>query len=380
VRLATLVALTACLPAAAQVIVNPSRLRMGTAIFDAQPGEAILHCDVTPLRPGLDYGFRFQAGYRVSAQAGQFTGTGHGWTVLMRITPRAGEQKPVYLLSRQRLPEVPKTNATLQFFGGYLLGEGAYDVSWAMVDDRSRVCRKTWHVDVHRSRSERLVKVAMPRDTVWDVSLRGTRVLPREVDDAAPLRLTILLNAAPMFPRRMRLRPGDVANLISAVSSLLERVPTRQVRLVVFNLEQQKELYRSADFVLEKMPEVAQTMYGLELNTVDFQVLQNRRGHVELLADIVNQELAQEHPSDVVLFIGPMSRYLDRVPSNALEKTRPAAPRFLNFQMTPNVPMSSTLPDVVRSAVSKLGGKTEVIRSPGEFARAIARLEKLPLQ
>jgi hypothetical protein len=217
----------------------------------------------------------------------------------------------------------------------------------------------------------------MPRDTVWDFSLRGARLPPRDTDDAAPLRLTILLNAAPLSPRRTRLRGGDIGILISTVSSLLERVPARAVRLVVFNLEQQKELYRKPDFVLRNMPEVAKAMNTIELNTVDFQVLQNRRGHVELLADLLNQEINSPDPSDVVLFIGPISRFEDRFPAAALDKAADRTPQFVDFQIAPFMRAStSTLPDVIRNATSRLGGKTMQVHSPGEFAKAIAMLEK----
>jgi hypothetical protein len=233
-------------------------------------------------------------------------------------------------------------------------------------------------VDVRRTRHERDVKVAMPGDTVWDVSLRGARLMPRDTDDAAGVRLTILLNAAPMSPRRTRLRQGDIGTLISAVSSLLERVPTRDVRLVVFNLEQQKELYRKANFLLENMPDVAQAINSIELNTVDYQVLKNRRGHVDLLAELVNQELKAQPPSDVVLFLGPVSRYDDRIPTAMLEKSPGRTPQFMDFQIVPLFGPPPSLPDVIRNAISRVGGKTVMVRSPGDFAKAIARLENRP--
>ena len=361
----------------AQVVVYPSRVRRALNLFDATPGETVLSCDVTPMRPSLNYSFRFQAGYRVSMSGSQFQGKGHGWTELIRITPRTDGAPPVYLVSGQRLPEIPNTKVILQFGGGYLLGEGSYDVNWVMHDDQNRVCRKRWHVDVRLSRAERNVTVAMPRDTVWDVSLRGARLQPRNPDDdAAPLRLTILLHAAPMFQRRTRLRPGDIGTLISAVTTLLEHVPAHDVRLVVFNLEQQKELYRKDDFLLSNMPDVAQSMNSVELSTVDYKVLQNRRGHVELLADLVNREIKADPPPDLVLFLGPTSRYFDRIPAEVLQPPAGRAPKFMNLQIIPVMMAPSTLPDVIRNAIARLGGKTVLVHSPGEFARAIARLEK----
>jgi hypothetical protein len=379
VRLATILALMACAPAAAQVIVNPARLRTTVAIFDPTPGEATLRCEVTPIRPTLNFSFRFQAGYRVMVPASLVQGKGHRWTVLTSITPQAENAKPVYLASIQNLPEIPKTSTQLGFSGGFLLGEGVYDVNWVLIDDQQRVCRKTWRADVHRSRSESNVRVAMPAQTVWDFSLRGARRLPSSPDDAARIRLTVLLNAAPLFARRTRLGGTDIGLLISALSSLLERVPVASTRVIVFSLDLQKELYRKQDFLLRNMPDVAQAMYGVELNTVDFQVLKNRQGHLELLADLVNQELAAPDPSDVILFLGPVSRFEDGFPAKLLEKPPDAhAPQFWDFQLMPFLrgPAPSALPDVIRNATGRLGGKTIRIHSPGEFAKAIAMVEK----
>ena len=56
-------------------------------------------------------------------------------------------------------------------------------------------------------------------------------------------------------------------------------------------------------------------MNRTELGLVDLSVLQNKRGHVDTIADLVNRELKEEAPSDVVLFLGPMSRFGDKVPT-----------------------------------------------------------------
>ena len=209
-----------------------------------------------------------------------------------------------------------------------------------------------------------------------EVGLRGSRTLPRGTDDAAPLRLTIFLHAAPLSPRRTRMRPNDMMTLMSTVSSLLERVPARSVRLVLFNLDQQKELYRKDGFVLRDMAQVSRAMTNIELGLVDFQVLQNKRGHVDLLTDLVNREIAGQSPSDVVLFLGPATRYFDSVPQASLEKPVGHGTQFYYFQIVPFIRQTATLGDTIKSAISRLGGKTIVIHTPGEFAKAIERLEK----
>ena len=154
------------LPAAAgaQSVVNIDRMSPAMRNFEWRPDDQPLACSVSAIKPALNFGFRFQAGYIVSVPMNQYRGTGHRWTVLLRITPESGN--PVYLLSRYRLPEVPKTNAEVEVGGGYLLGEGRYRVAWKLTDETGRVCRKDWRVQARLSRSESKVKVAMAPQSI----------------------------------------------------------------------------------------------------------------------------------------------------------------------------------------------------------------------
>jgi len=74
-------------------------------------------------------------------------------------------------------------------------------------------------------------------------------------------------------------------------------------------------------------------------------------------------------------FLGPEARYLDRVPPAGPGKAGRRAPRFYNSRSF-LLHRWRRCPDTIMSAVSRLGGKTILIRSPGEFAKAIERLGK----
>ena len=362
--------------APAQNVLNPARLSDSLKDFDRGFRDLPLQCEVTPIRPALNFGFRFQAGYAVRVPMAQYRGPGHGWTLLTRITPEGEGQKPVYLGARIRLPDIPPTKMELQLDGGYVLGEGRYDVAWKMVDDSGRVCSHRWKIDARLSRGERKVKIALPPSTVTDFALRGVP-RTRQTDDAAPIRLTVLMHAAPLNPRRTRLGPRDHMMLLGTLSSLLERIPVRSVRLVVFNLDQQKELYRQEPFAPEALGQVARSIGGLELGKVDYGVLRNRVGHLDLLADLVNGELGAKELADVVLFVGPQARTVDQVPRDELERPQGAKPRFFYFQYRPfMLQQQASLPDSINNAVNRLKGRTLIIRTPGEFARAIDQIER----
>ncbi len=369
----------ACLLAsacAAQTIMDSARLGSVLKAIEPRFDEVPLRCEVTPIKPSLNFGFRFQAGYVVRVPMYQYSGAGHGWAMVTRITPEGAGQQPVYLASRVGLPPVPKTNIELEVGGGYLLGEGRYDVNWTLLDEAGRVCRGSWRVNARLSRRERHLKLAMPPGTVADFTLRGRPGSKRGADDAAPIRLTVLLNAAPLSPLRTRLRASDRVTLLGLLSSLLERLPARSVRLVIFNLDQQKTLLRQDGLTPGTLNRVAQALNGLELGRVDYHVLQNPQGHVDLLAGLMNQELRAETPSDVVVILGPATRYLDRVPPAALEEPRGAAPQFFNFQFRPYLRGDIQLPDSVAIATAKAKGKTIIIRTPADFAKAIEQIER----
>ena len=122
---------------------------------------------------------------------------------------------------------------------------------------------------------------------------------------------------------------------------------------------------------------MTQSLNELELGSVDYSVLKNRRGHVDLLADLMNQELEAEAPSDEVVFLGPAARFSDKLPQEAVEKPRRAGPRFFYLQLQPFFRnLAGNFPDSIQFAVAKVKGKTLVIHSPGEFSNAIDQIEK----
>jgi hypothetical protein len=362
-----------------QVLVDSAKLPKGFTEFSDRQEETRLSCEVIPMRPSLNYGFRFQAGYIVRIPMQQYLGDGHTWGIVIRVTPEAADAKPVYLVSRVNLPKIPKTNVNFEMGGGYIVGAGKYKVEWMLFDDQSRVCRKSWQIRAQLSRAERAVQMAMPANTVTDLSLRGLPRATIQTDDAKAIRLTVLMHVAPISMRRTTMRSSDRMMLLGSLSTLLEHVPTSSVRLIAFSLEQQKEVYRSERFTRARIDGVANAINQLELGLVDIKVLQNRRGHVELLTEILEHEINAPHPSEVVLFLGPGTRYFDKLPPSSLEPAAKSASRFLFFQLHSQFrggpPPEAGFPDSIGQIVSRLKGKILHIRTPADFAKGIHQLE-----
>jgi hypothetical protein len=129
--------------------------------------------------------------------------------------------------------------------GGFLVGEGKYRVQAVMDDDRRRVCRAQWSIEAQFDSAERGLMPAMLPGSVAEVAspLSGS---PAPVEELG--RLTILLHATPLSPRMSKLQARDVSTLVGSLSTLVNQLSARSMRLVVFNLEQQSVLLRKEGF------------------------------------------------------------------------------------------------------------------------------------
>jgi hypothetical protein len=307
--------------ASAQTILPPEQ---GAALF-ARANLGVLKCQVERLPPVLDFSFRFHAGYTVWVPLSQYRGAGHKWTVAVRVQQElAGE--PVYFASRLRLPEIPDTRVNGEAGGGYLLGEGYYRASFLLLDDRDRACRADWNIDARLGPDDRHVTMAIAPGAIEEVSLAGMRPV-RAPGDAPLARLTVLLHAAPERPRLSKVQARDAVTLLGALASLLDLAPAESVRLVVFNLDQQKEIYRQEHFTPDQLEAVRQAIFDLQLGVVDYRTLLNPTGHLDLLANLVNGELNAADRSDAVVFLGPHARSNDNR-TTGIGIPGPGAPKF----------------------------------------------------
>jgi hypothetical protein len=394
----------------AQISVDPAQLGELPARLESSEAGS-LRCEISELPPALNFSLRFEAAYTVRVPLSQFQGQGHQLSILLRVRPEAGGT-PVYFVEQFRMPDAPvEASQRVEAAGGYLLGLGRYSTRALVYDEAGRTCRHEWTSDAHLSPGQRGVHISMPPNTV--AGLSQAHATEAAVGPPALGSLTIFLDAAPLSPRMSTLPAQDVVTLVGALSSLLEQVPANSVRLVVFSLDLQKELFRQDSFTTAGIAPVEEALNALQLGTVDYHILQNRGGHLALLADLVNRERHAEAPSDAVVFLGPRVRYQDKVAPEQVEGP-PGKPAFYEIQFrhvmqlrpppdivnmpmgrgrglggaSPNAaggrggrgaggsggrPMADNT-DTITLLVSHLKGKTFLVQSPADFAKAIHRI------
>jgi len=372
----------------AQAIVPPADLLRVQKAFEPRPDEERLPCYVTPIRPVINLAFRTEAGYTFRVPKSQYSGPTAGWMVLTAIAPEHGD--PTYLLGRTRFTDAPVVESDFAIRGAYSLGTGRYSVEATLRDDRNRVCRQHWQIVVSLSHSERSVPLAVPPLTVRELQRINIPDVSHP-DDVPPMRLSVLVSAAAFSTRRMSIVP-DIERIAGALTALLEHLPASSVRLVAFSLEQRKEIFRAESFHPDDILKLADAIESTPRATVDVSLLKTPRGYVDFLAGVIRREFAApDRPADTVIFLGPESRYWDKIPREALPAAGQAHPRLYYVRdegfhppvlwesqrgiPTARLTRSGHQPDIISRAVAQLNGAIVNIYSPAELAAAIRRIE-----
>jgi hypothetical protein len=172
-----------------------------------------------------------------------------------------------------------------------------------------------------------------------------------------------------MNPRESKLRVWDRAFLMQSLRSVLQHLPCESVRLVAFNLDQQKELFREERFDTESFQELSRTLRKTELGTVSYKALQRGPAGVSFVSELARKELAGPQPSDVVIFLGPTVHMDQKVSLNAANT---AHPHFFYFEYFPFA--GANFPDSIQHLITALQGTTYQIHSPADFGKAMQKM------
>src|SRR5262245_27069168 len=96
--------------APSQTLLDPNRISPGLKkLLENREEKQSLKCEVRPIQPALNFGFSFQSGFVARVPLSQYLGSGHGWAILMKVTPQGGDRLPAYLATRIGLPDIPET-------------------------------------------------------------------------------------------------------------------------------------------------------------------------------------------------------------------------------------------------------------------------------
>ncbi len=393
--------------ASAQIVVDPSQLPAAVRDLDSSQTHEPLPCTVRQVEPTLNFGLRFQTGYVLQMPVGLYSGAGHHWYLVFRVTPE-NSNRQVYFTDSVDIPSVFEPESVAAVRGLFLVGEGRYDVSFSLLDDLGRVCRQQWTLEARLNRNDHATEAMLPPGTVADVSFPRTRkLLPNS--RAQPRRITVVLNTLPAAPRIVRLGKPDGVEwlltnwgiLVSMLTGVLEQNPTDSVRVVGFDLAGQRETVLRDGFALKDINGAVHLGDVLDRARIQSPPgtysQQSPNALIGFLTDAVNREIHADPPPDAVVFMGIPTgpKIPPRVPVPTIEQP----PRFFYLQYRPSQPglteeydrvPSAGIPDfisqptlanagppldIVGDYVKRLDGRVFTVYSPSDFSSALRKIE-----
>jgi hypothetical protein len=375
-------------PSQAQVPVAPTEIATVKQTIDSHEKINSLNCFVDPWGPSLDFNFRYQSGFEAAVNMKQLTPS-EQINAYLRITPDRGS--PVFLQNPIDIPAMPKdSGATFQSrnrrrfqltgSGTFSVGEGKYSVELLLLDAGGRSCYQRWKAQTGKY-PDKSVPGAMRAgavEPVKPVSWNGKL-------DANGLRVSVLLDAAPVNPLATRLHASDRAFSLAALATLLRELPCQSVQIVAFNLDRQRDVFRQQNFDADGFAKLTDALQSLEFSSVPVEALK-RGNNLEYLRRLAREQLASGQ-FDAVVFLGPNLQTTDKNPQ--IQGTRASSTHFFYFEeygsalvgprpeagrYTRVLETDTPFPDSIEYLTKELHGSVFHIISAKDLALAIPKM------
>jgi hypothetical protein len=185
------------------------------------------------------------------------------------------------------------------------------------------------------------------------------------------LHVTVLLAAASVSQFSATLRSGDRDFLLGALRSTLRQLPIASVRLVAFNLDQQRELIREDNLDPSGLERLRQALASFDLGTISYQMLQHETGWIDFLNRLIHDEAERTPHSDALIFLGPAQRYRPPLDPEKFSMTSLPEPCFY-LKYSPHAGFD--YPDAIERAVHDFHPGIFRLHSPMDLAVALNKI------
>ena len=334
---------------------DPAVLAADMAVLATHEPRSDFPCQVTAVKPGLGFDLRFHTDYRVTMPVKVFAEAGGRLRVVMRVSPAADGAKPLYLVDRFDLPDVPEgTKGEFMLAGGFDVGLGRYRIDWVMRDSRERFCSSHWTMEAKPERGQRDLPLTLGPNMVadWGQDAFGTAPQARR-DPPEPLDVKILLNLSPVKPEESVLKPHVVTALFSMLSSITHEARVGHVTLIAFNLREQKIIYQQEKADRIDLAALAKAVQSPTAGTIDYRLLKDPRSETRFVTKLLTDQLGTQAESPDAIIIAGAKIALDRkVPLKSLKAGGAAmCPTFyLNYNPNPiEEPWSDTIGSALKA-------------------------------
>lgn len=339
--------------------------------------------DTTPLegsftfvKPALGYNLRHYAGYDLFLPARQFDfASPISLAVIASIESESGAGR-IYLYQRHVMnppaqDAAAQKNAvrklSLHIGGGFYAGPGRYRYRLVASDRLGRVYRREGRFEVKQNREA--------------TAVAANSILPLNVPtwsgfapDAGGGHVTVMLHAAPIYPRRVitALHPYDRYILLTSLGALLSRGGFSSAHVIVVDLAGRRVLFDEDNFSRASMRRLRRNLEEADFGTIAFQTLAGGPSPQAVAESALSRAAEKLQDRETVVFLGPAW-----MPSRKKQPVSPALreslPKVHYLALVPrNFLPQDTITDVVRS----LKGRVHTIYGPQDFVNALKRISE----
>jgi hypothetical protein len=176
-----------------------------------------------------------------------------------------------------------------------------------------------------------------------------------------------MVNFAPQDANSAALQPLDTGAILSMLRSISREPRICKFSLVVYNMQQQKVIYRQDEVSQMDFPALGQAVKSLKLGTVDLKHLAQKHSDTEFLTQFVTTEAKDPKDSlDALIFAGPKVMLDDGLTPETLKQLSDV--KYPVFYMNYNAnPQANPWRDAIGNAVRFLKGAEYTISRPRDL-------------
>jgi len=339
------------------------------AILESTENRKDLPCTVVPDKPALGFDLKYHVGYEVSVAIRDLVGADNQLTMLFRVTPE-NQRDGIYFSQHFQVPTIDREEGGPAYLdGAFTVGEGKYHIDWLMRDRAERMCSFHWDSEANLPPRDKQMTLDIPAGTVQALDMEVFKQEPpvQREQKQAPLNVKVMMNFAPQDANGSALQPLDTRALLSIVRSIAREPRISKFSVVVYNMQQQKVVYRQDEVSQIDFPGLGQAVKSLRLGTVDLKHLVQKHSDTEFLTQLMTNEIKDPKDGlDALIFAGPKVMLDDGVSAETLKQL--ADVKYPVFYMNYNAnPQANPWRDAIGNAVRVLKGAEYTISRPRDL-------------
>lgn len=352
------------------------------AIFEAEIPRDDLRCKVERTEAVLGFDMNFHAGYQAELPLADLFDGENTLSVLFRVYPVDQPKQKRYFIQRFRVPDLkigedddpPKGSVVLQ--GTVLAGTGKYKLDWLMRDRRERVCANSWTFDV-AAQAGALSPVTLAAGAVRPAPAHPFKNPPHldvpKAENGASLHVKVLVHFAPLNIRSAALQPVDLAALASILQSISQDERVGKVSVVVFNVREQRVLYRQDATSEVDYPAIGEAIETLNQGTIRYSLLADKNSDTRFLTQLITSEVSRDSDVDGFIFVGPKVMLEENPPKDLLGEV--GSVQFPLFYVNYNLnPKENPFRDAIGHAVRFFRGQEFTVYRPEDLFPAVRKM------